>query len=99
MLRMRTNENKEIGIRLEVTRLALGYEKQTEFVAALQDVIPMIVQRWNAYECGRERITVPVALALCARFDLSLDWIYRGKKGQLPQQLAKAIEAIEKSRR
>src|SRR5512139_620981 len=92
-------QNVEIGERLEITRLALGYETQTDFAAALNDVIPMIVQRWNAYEKGRERVTVVVALALCARFDLSLDWIYRGKQGELPQRLVKAIEAVEASRR
>ena len=91
-------QNKEIGARLEITRLALGYAKQTDFADAINEVMPMVVQRWNAYECGRERITVPVALALCARFDLSLDWIYRGKRGELPQRLVDAIRAVEAQR-
>ena len=87
--------NKEIGARLTLTRRALGYDRQTEFVDALNAVFSVSPQRWNNYETGRERIPVPVALALCDRFDLSFDWIYRGKRGELPVRILRAIEDIE----
>jgi hypothetical protein len=76
--------NKEIGTRLTLTRRALGYDRQTEFVDALNAVFSVSPQRWNNYETGRERIAVPVALALCDRFDLSFDRIYRGKGASCP---------------
>ena len=93
---MGTGENnKEIAARLALTRRALGYDRQTEFVEALNAVFSVSPQRWNNYETGRERIAVPVALALCDRFDLSFDWIYRAKRGELPARVLRAIEATE----
>ena len=87
--------NKEIGARLTLTRRALGYDRQTEFVEALNAVFSVSPQRWNNYETGRERIAVPVALALCDRFGLSFDWIFRGRRGELPVRILRAIEDIE----
>ena len=93
---MGTGENnKEIAARLALTRRALGYDRQTEFVEALNAVFSVSPARWNNYETGRERIAVPVALALCDRFDLSFGWIYRGKRGELPARILRAIEDIE----
>ncbi len=88
--------NKQIGERLALTREALGYPTQSAFVDAIQGIFPVSQQRWNAYERGRERITVPVALALCVRFDITLDWIYRGRRGDLPLRLAERITEVEK---
>jgi transcriptional regulator with XRE-family HTH domain len=89
------NRTNEIAARLALTRRALGYDRQTEFVEALSTVLEVTPQRWNNYESGRDRVTVAIALALCARFDLSLDWIYRGKRGELPARILRAIEDIE----
>jgi hypothetical protein len=87
--------NKEIGARLTLTRRALGYDRQTEFVEALNAVFSVSPQRWNNYETGRERIAVPVALALCDRFGLSFDWIFRAKRGGLPARVLRAIKDTE----
>jgi hypothetical protein len=87
--------NREIAARLALTRRALGYDRQTEFVEALNAVFSVSPQRWNNYETGRERIAVPVALALCDRFDLSFGWIYRAKRGELPARVLRAIEDTE----
>ncbi len=75
------------GQRLLATRLALGYESQLEFAHAA-GVSP---QAWNNYERGRSRPALEIALALCAQFQLTLDWIYRGDAGGLPHRLARAL--------
>jgi DNA-binding XRE family transcriptional regulator len=73
----------------------LGYDRQTEFLEALSAVFSVSPPRWNHFEAGRYRITLNVALALCDHFDLSLDWIYRGKRGELPARILRAIKNIE----
>ncbi len=85
------SDDKAIAARLKLTRLALGYDLQTNFCEALSRVQPMKIGRWNHYETGEARITLNAALALCERFDLSLDWIYRGKSGGLPGRIIAAI--------
>jgi transcriptional regulator with XRE-family HTH domain len=90
--------NKAIGARLALTRRALGYSLQTEFVSAFAPILDVSIARWNNYESGRQRITVDVALALCSRWDLTLDWIYAGKWSGLPHGLFLAIEEIERAR-
>ena len=87
--------NNEIGARLALTRRALGFNRQTDFVEALNAVFSVSPRRWNNYETGCECIAVPVALALCDRFGLSFDWIYRGNRGGLPARVLRAIEDIE----
>ena len=84
----------DTGGRLEITRLALGYEGrggQAAFALAL-DMSP---QRWNNYEKGREGLPMPVALLLCGRFGLDLDWLYRGMKDGLPSHLRRKIDELE----
>ena len=89
-------EKKQVAARLNLTRRALGYKKQIYFVKALRSVFPkMTVSRWNNYETGDLRITIPVALALCARFDLSLDWIYRGVRIRMDPEIQDKIERQE----
>lgn len=81
---------EEIGKRLKWTREALGYSQ-----AAISREIstdPNFAQVWNNWERGRDRISVDNALTLCAKFKLSLDWIYRGEDGLLPAKLVRAIE-------
>lgn len=76
-----------IGKRLVATRLALGFESQMEFAAAA-NISP---QALNNYERGRSRPALEIALALCNRFGLTLDWIYRGDAGGLPHRLVQAL--------
>ena len=87
--------NNELATRLALSRRALGYDKQVEFLQAFNSRFAITPQRWINFESGCDRITVNVALALCDRFDLSLDWIYRGKRGELPASVLRAIEDIE----
>lgn len=76
-----------IARRLIATRLALGFQSQVEFcrVAGVQ------ANAWNNYETARSRPKLDVALQLCQRFHLTLDWIYRGDAGGLPHRLAAAL--------
>lgn len=75
------------GRRLIATRLALGFTSQLEFAEAA-GVSPQAI---NNYERGRSRPQLSVALALCERFQLTLDWIYRGDPGGLPMRLARVL--------
>lgn len=85
-----------IGERLALARLALGFRTQAALVRALNDIDPTITpQHWNGWESGRQRIGVDSALLLVKKFNISLDWIYRGEKDGLPVKLARAIEALE----
>lgn len=91
-------ESKEaIAERLTLTRVALGYEQQATFCAALDD--GMTPQRWNNYESGRDRLTLNVALLICRRFHVTLDWLYRGDPSGLPLRLVNAIEELRAASR
>lgn len=85
--------NEAIGKRLEITRLALGYRKQTAIVAALGSNFSAAL--WNNWERGRDRPSLDLANMLCRRFQLTLDWIYRGDRGGLPLRLIQEIETVE----
>jgi len=87
--------NEAIGKRLEITRLALGYRQQTEIVAALGTTFSAAL--WNNWERGRERPKVDSAIELCKRFQLTLDWIYRGDKSGLPLRLVQAMDDLQPS--
>jgi transcriptional regulator with XRE-family HTH domain len=88
-------ETKFVGKRLALTRRALGYKTQTQFLKALEVALEVAPGRWNHYEVGKLYPPIDVALALCTRFDLSLDWIYRGVRQNLPGYVREALEAQE----
>lgn len=89
---MNGESTQAIAARIEITRLALGYKTQGAFAAAIdRSYTP---QRWNNYVAGRDRLPLNVALKLCQRFGLTLDWIYRGDTNGLPVRLARQIEEI-----
>lgn len=82
-----------IAERLELTREALGFRTQVAFVEAVG--CGLTPQKWNNYLAGMARLPVPVALEMCKKFRLSLDWIYRGDPAALPVQLYESIKAAE----
>ncbi len=43
---------------------------------------------YNQYEHAKRRLSLEAAYALCDTYDLTLDWIYRGRTEGLPHQLA-----------
>ena len=79
-----------IAERLEIARIALEYETQQAF-AATMGISP---SKWNNYVAARDRIPLNVALDLCKRHRLSLDWIYRGDQTALPLALARRIDEV-----
>jgi hypothetical protein len=85
------SESKEaIAERLELARLALGYPTQQAFAGSI-GVSPM---KWNNYVAARDRIPLNVALELCKKHRLSLDWIYRADPNGLPVALARKLDEI-----
>jgi hypothetical protein len=86
---------EEIARRLQITRLALGFETQAAFAEAL--VGGVTPQRWNNYESARDRLTLNLALAICRKFpQVTLDWLFRGDKGTLRPAFSAAIDETEK---
>lgn len=87
-------ESKEaIAERLEVARIALDYKTQQAFAAS----ISVSAAKWNNYVSARDRISLNVALELCKKHRLSLDWIYRADPTGLPLVLARRIEGVSAS--
>ncbi len=82
-----------IARRLIATRLALGFPSQVEFCAAAG--IPY--NTWNNYETARGRPKLDIAVQLCTRFGLTLDWIYRGDPSGLPIRLAAVVTTARAS--
>lgn len=80
---------RSVALRLRRTRTAFGMQ-QGEFAAAAH----LAVSTYNQYEQGKRLITIENAIVLCDRFDISLDWIYRGEAGGLPLQVWKMIQQV-----
>jgi DNA-binding XRE family transcriptional regulator len=84
-------ETKEaVAERLEIARIALGFQTQQAFAAT----IDVSAAKWNNYVAGRDRISLNVALELCKKHRLSLDWIYRADPTGLPLALARRIDEV-----
>jgi transcriptional regulator with XRE-family HTH domain len=92
---MGTEQAKRVGERLAMTRRALGYASAADFVRVFNTSFKMTQQRWSNYETGDHLPPPEVALAICDRFDLTTDWIYRGVRSGLPAVIKAAIEAQE----
>lgn len=78
---------KTIARRLTQSRDALELN-----AADLCRQISIAPNRWSQYERGDRRITLQIAIKLCERYGLTLDWIYRGDPSGLPQRLATKIK-------
>ena len=92
---MQNPESKAaIAERLDLTRRALEYDTWTAFATAIGDHVTP--QKLNNYMGLRERLTLNVALLMCRRFKLTLDWLYRGDMDGLPSWLRRKIEELEK---
>jgi len=81
-----------IGRRLRLIREAKGYTQP--FIAQL---CGMSAQAWNNNECGRDRMSIVPALALCNAIPgVGLNWIYRGIVTDLPADLAQAVTRAQR---
>lgn len=79
-----------IAERLELLRVAMGYETQAAFARDLA-ISP---QKWSSYLRGT-LIPVPVAETLCRSFKVDLNWIYHGDPAGISVGLAKRLEAAK----
>jgi transcriptional regulator with XRE-family HTH domain len=95
MARKRQPDSRnDIGERLRVTREALGLSQ-----AELCRRLGISPAAWNNAETGDNRIGIDNAMLLCKATGVTLDWIYLGHRGGLPQKLAVDIERLLKRRR
>lgn len=85
---------KEIGRRLNLTRIALGYRNATEMLAAVTsgEISP---QQWSNWKRGRFKPHLDEAMVLCHDFGLTLEWIYRGRPDYLPDPLKAEIRRLQ----
>lgn len=81
--------------RIELARNALGFSVQADFAKSLG----LYPAKYNSY-INRQGIQLPVevAILMCEKFGLTLDWIYRGDISGLPYRLVQKIEE-EKQRK
>jgi transcriptional regulator with XRE-family HTH domain len=90
----RPDSPHEIGQRLRLTRQALGLSQ-----AELCRRTGIRPAAWNNAETGDNRIGIESAVELCKTTGVTLDWIFLGHRGGLPQKLAVDIEKLMKKRR
>lgn len=78
-----------IGKRLEITRIALGFQTRREFYAP----IGLGESATSMWESGNRLPHVQHAMLLCREYGLTLDWIYRGVLSSLPHRTAMLIRS------
>jgi transcriptional regulator with XRE-family HTH domain len=81
---------QDIGDRLRLTREAKKLNQATWC-----RLVRIEQQAWNNYERGRKRISIDQALKVCEFTGVSLDWIYRGIRKDLPHDIFIAIQRLE----
>ena len=80
----------EVGQRLALTRVALGLKD-----ADLARYLGISQQRWHNYVSGIRPLQLALAVKLCDRFKLTLDWLYRGDFSGLPFDLAQRMKPLD----
>jgi transcriptional regulator with XRE-family HTH domain len=81
---------ENVGKRLALTRIALGFENQKEFYLATG----LGASAYSMWESGNNFPRVEHMMRLCQEFGLTLDWIYRGDISGLPYTLAMRIRQV-----
>jgi transcriptional regulator with XRE-family HTH domain len=85
---------EDIAERLRRLRLAYGFD----LARAWCEWIEVTESVWNPFEKGTRRISLDIALKVCARTGASLDWIYRGMEHTLPPQVFERILTVPTSK-
>ena len=80
---------RDVARRIARSRKALGLDQEQ-----FGDGAGLSQPRYNQYETGRRLLTLAAAMLLCERYNLTLDWIYRGDPSGLPKRLTDALHAI-----
>lgn len=76
-------------------RLVLIRQWQAESAADFCRKAGMSPSAWNNYETGDRRISIDAAIALCDRFGVTLDWIYRGRIAGLPHEFMTFLDSVK----
>lgn len=81
---------RDVGARLALLRRLhdLDQKKMAESISVTQGT-------YSNWETGARPLGIESAHALCDKYDMSLDWLYRGTKGRLPFELEKALNALK----
>ena len=84
------HDNQAIGARLETIRrsMKVSQEVMAERLEPLLRDDQMTAPKWNNYAKGRDRIPVPIAIAVCILSGVDLDFIYRNDWGGLSPDVA-----------
>jgi transcriptional regulator with XRE-family HTH domain len=75
-----------VAARLRLTRQALKLSQ-----IDLCRITRISPQAWNNAETGDNLIGIANAVRLCHATGVTLDWIYRGERSNLPKSIAKKI--------
>jgi transcriptional regulator with XRE-family HTH domain len=78
----------DVARRLTRTRMALGFDQKT-----FGEQAGLSQPQYNQYEQKR-LLTLRAALLLCERYNLTLDWLFRGDPSGLPYRLVDAINKV-----
>lgn len=78
---------RDIGERLEKLRVTYSDDTQREWAQRLG----FSVTQYNNWEKGVRRIPVDSAERLCDLYGLTLDFIYRGRRDGLSENIRKAV--------
>lgn len=85
------SSKKAIGRRLELTRESLGMAAG-DFAAKAG----VSKSAYSNYASGERAPTLKQALKLCAAYELTLDWLYRGDPSGLKYNLAEQIISLRR---
>lgn len=77
------------GTRLRQTREALGWPHQRD----MAKVCPCTEDALSAWERGVSLVPPTFVSYLFEHYDVSYDWIYGGRRGSLPHDLANTIHS------
>jgi transcriptional regulator with XRE-family HTH domain len=87
----------DVARRLRLTRVALGYSDRQQNDFAAESGIAQ--SHYNKFEGGSRLLTLNVAMKLCHRWGLTLDWLFRGDPSGLPYKLANDIKELRRAER
>ena len=89
MNKLHATRPEVVGKRLEITRIALGFQSRREFYAP----VGLGESATSMWESGDRFPRVQHVVLLCKEYGLTLDWIYRGVLSSLPHRTAMLIRS------
>lgn len=87
----------DVARRLRLTRMALGYSDRQQSDFAAESGVAQ--SHYNKFESGVRRLTLDIAMKLCHRWGITLDWMFRGDPSGLPTKLWNDIRELRKRER